>query len=385
VRAPRSVAFSRVLRFRISRLGYRGLRGGTDLNALQRGLNGIDAAQQRRGWLGFPFAVVKKFGDDRAGNLAALIAYYGFFSLFPLLLVLVTIVSMVIEGNAKLQAKIIDSAVAQFPVVGEQIAKNVHAISGSGVALVVGIVGALWGGLGVVQAGQNAMNAVWNVPYKDQPNFWKSRLRSLILLFALGVFVLASSVLSGFGSAGGGTPAIHVLAVLLSVLLNVAVFLAAFRILTAEDVTWGDVFPGALCGAIVWSGLQYLGAYLVSHQLSKASAVYGVFAVVIGLLWWIYLGAQVALFSAEINVVRKRNLWPRSLTQPPLTTADKRALEQLAKEEERRPEQQVNVRFAEGASSDEASRRGAEADGEAEEKRAEGGPGASEPRRPVTR
>ncbi|MFL5738553.1 MAG: YihY/virulence factor BrkB family protein [Actinomycetota bacterium] len=328
------------------------------LNALMRAADRVDAAQQRRSWLAFPFAVFKKFGDDRAGNLAALIAYYGFFSLFPLLLVLVTVVSMVIEGNAKLQETIINSAVAQFPVVGDQIAKNVHAISGSGVALAIGVLGALWGGLGVVQAGQNAMNAVWNVPYKDQPNFWKSRLRSLILLVALGVFVLASSVLSGFGSAGGGNAATHALAVVLSVLLNLAVFLAAFRILTAEDVTWGDVFPGAACGAVVWSALQYLGAYLVSHQLSKASAVYGVFAVVIGLLWWIYLGAQVALFSAEVNVVRKRRLWPRSMTQPPLTAADKRSLEELAKEEERRPEQHVDVSFTDG-STDDASKQGA--------------------------
>src|SRR5205085_10412899 len=140
----------------------------------------------------FPFAVFKKFGDDRSRHLAALIAYYGFFSLFPLLLVFVTVVSMVIAGNPELQKRIIDSAVSQFPIVGEQIAKNVHAIKGSGLALAVGIIGALWGGLGVVQAAQNAMNGVWNVPVKDQPNFLKSRLRAVIMLVVLGAFVVCS-------------------------------------------------------------------------------------------------------------------------------------------------------------------------------------------------
>jgi YihY family inner membrane protein len=358
-----------------------GGRGGTDLNALERTLDRVDRAQQARPWLAFPFAVFKKFGDDRAGNLAALIAYYGFFSLFPLLLVFVTVVSMVVDGNHALQQRIVDSAVAQFPVVGDQIAKNVHAISGSALALAVGIVGSLWGGLGVVQAGQNAMNGVWNVPVKDQPNFWKSRLRALIMLVALGAFVIASAVLSGLGSAGGGVGTVlKVLAVVGSLLLNLAVFLAAFRILTAEDLTWGDVFVGGAIGALVWSAVQYLGTYLVSHQLSNASAVYGVFAVVIGLLWWIYLGAQVALVSAEVNVVRKRRLWPRSMTQPPLTAADERTLTGLAKEEQRRPEQEVDVTFS-GA---EASGNGGSAMSQNDPSE-DAGSQPAPPRRPATR
>src|SRR5437868_5538911 len=240
--------------FPARRLGYRGGRGGTTLNPLQRSLDRIDAAQQRRAWLAFPFAVFKKFGDDRAGNLAALIAYYGFFSLFPLLLVFVTVVSMVIAGNPQLQKRIIDSAVSQFPIVGEQIAKNVHAIKGSGLALAVGIIGALWGGLGVVQAAQNAMNGVWNVPVKDQPNFLKSRLRAVIMLVVLGAFVICSAILSGLSSSAGGIgTALKIVAIAGSVALNLAVFLAAFRILTAEDLTWGDVLPGALCAAAAWS------------------------------------------------------------------------------------------------------------------------------------
>ena len=76
------------------------------MNAIQRTLQRIDAFQQRRKWLAFPFAVVKKFGDDRAGNLAALIAYYGFFSLFPLLLVMVSVLGFILRGHPDLQSRI---------------------------------------------------------------------------------------------------------------------------------------------------------------------------------------------------------------------------------------------------------------------------------------
>jgi hypothetical protein len=167
---------------------------------------------------------------------------------------------------------------------------------------------------------------------------------------------MCSAVLSGVSSSAGGIGGLlKVVAITGSVALNLLVFLAAFRILTAENLTWGDVLPGALCAAAAWSALLYLGTYLVAHQLENASAVYGLFAVVIGLLWWIYLGAQVSILSAEVNVVRKRRLWPRSLAQPPLTEADKRTLAGLAKEQERLPQQQVDVRFSESARAGAAS------------------------------
>ena len=354
------------------------------LNAIQRTIRRADRAQQARPWLAFPFAVFKKFGDDRAGNLAALMAYYGFFSLFPLLLVFVTVVSMVIAGNPEIQQRIIDSAVSQFPIIGDQIERNVHAIRGSGLALAVGVIGALWAGMGGVQAAQTAMNTVWNVPVKDQPNFWRSRLRALIMLVVLGSAVIVSAILSGLGSSGNGIGnAVQVLAVLGSFVLNVALLLAAYRILTVEDLTWRDVLAGAILGAILWSALQYLGTYLVSHQLKNASAIYGFFAVVIGLLWWIYLGAQVTLLGAEVNVVRKRRLWPRSLVPPPLTDADRRALVELAKEEERSPEQRVEVHFSE------PGRQGTvgDADGGSRDDASDAprGPREPDPPRPVTR
>jgi membrane protein len=306
----------------------------------------IDSYQQRHPWIGFPIAVGKKFGDDRAGNLAALIAYYGFFSIFPLLLVLVSLLGFVLRGNPDLREAIVDSALAQFPVIGEQIRENVSVLR-SGVALGVGTLTALWAGLGVTQAAQVAMNDVWDVPIKSRPNFLESRLRSLLMLVVLGSMTLASTVLSGIGTLEGPVGVLlRVLGFMGSLALNLMVFLVAFRVLTDRNVFWGDVFPGAAVGALLWAILQAVGSFYVNHVVKDASAVYGFFGFVLGLLGWIYLGAQLTLYAAEINVVRVDRLWPRSLfTRPPLEEADRRTLRKAAEVEERIPEEDVEVSF----------------------------------------
>jgi membrane protein len=305
-------------------------------------LRKVDAFQQRHAALAFPIAVVRKFGDDQAGNLAALIAYYGFFSLFPLLLVLVTVLGMVLRNNPDLQTRILDSALTNFPVIGTEISRNVHALEGSGATLAVGIALTLWSGLGVIKATQTAMNTVWNVPFEHRPNFLKSTLRALIMLGVLGVLTLASAAA---GTVGGGSDQMWlvILGLAVSLVMNLILFLLAFRILTSENLTWGDVLPGAAVGSVAWTTLQALGGFYVSRQVQGASEVYETFAVVIGLLAWIFIGGQLTLLAAEINVVRKRHLWPRSLVQPPFTDADVEALTRYAKQEGRRPEERIDV------------------------------------------
>jgi YihY family inner membrane protein len=314
--------------------------------SLDRTLGRIDGYQQRRRWLAFPFAVVKKFGDDRGGNLAALIAYYGFFSLFPLLLTFVSVLGIFLMGNESLRRSLLDSALRDFPVIGDQIAKNIHAITGNGVALAIGIVGTLWAGLGVTQAAQNAMNQIWDVPRKDWPNFFKSRLRGLIMLAILGTLTVAATFASGLASSGGPAAVGIVLGIAASLVLNLGLFLVAYRVLTVRDLSWKDVFPGAATAAVAWTGVQSLGTYYVTHQIKNASEVYGTFALVIGLLVWLYMGAQIFILAAEVNVVRKNRLWPRSLVQnPPLAQADERVMERGAEVEERIPIEDVSVDF----------------------------------------
>ncbi len=265
-----------------------------------------------------------------------MIAYYGFFSLFPLLLVFVTVLGLVLRGNPDLQRTIVDSALANFPVIGTQISRNVRALAGSGLALGIGIALTLWSGLRVAKATQSAMNTVWNVPYKHRPNFLFSTLGAVAMLVVLGVVTLASAAAGSVG-AGSSDWLRGILGIAISLVMNFALFMLAFRILTTEGVSWADVLPGAAVGAVAWTALQAVGGYYVAHQLQGASEVYGTFALVIGLLAWIFLGAQVTLFAAEVNVVKKRHLWPRSIVQPPLTDADVQTLTQYAKEE-RRPD-----------------------------------------------
>jgi len=325
------------------------------MEAAEKVVRRVDEAHQRHPWLAFPYAVIKKFGDDQAGNLAALISYYAFFSLFPLMLVLVTVLGMVLQRNTELREAIQESALANFPVVGEEISRNVRALDATGLTLAVGIALALWAGLGVLKVMQTAMNTIWNVPYRHRPNFLKTLLRAVIMLAVLGVITIGSAVAGGIG-AGNDNLLLSLVWVLVSLVLNLALFLLAFRILTSADVTWGDVFPGALVAAIAWTALQALGGYFVRHQLEGATETYGTFATVIGLLAWMYLGAQATLLAAEVNVVRKRRLWPRAIVQPPLTDADERALKIYAKVEERRPEEDVYARIDRAASTHSPSR-----------------------------
>jgi YihY family inner membrane protein len=307
-------------------------------------------------------ATLKKFGEDRAGHLAALIAYYGFFSLFPLMLVLVTVLGLTLAGNSELQHRIVDSALAQFPIIGDQIRQNLHALNGTGLALAVGIAGALWAGLAGIKAAQNAMDEIWNVPVKRQPSFLVALLRAAIMLGTLGLFLVLASFLGGVAAGTGGAPLwLKVLGIVGSVVLNFLVFWVAFRVLTVAEVSWGDVFPGAAVASILWSALQTVGGYIIGHRLESASETYGFFAVVIGLLTWLYLGGQVTILAAEINVVRARRLWPRSLDPEALTEADRRTLRQLAVSEERREDQRVDVSFRDrergGGDGDRAHRR----------------------------
>jgi YihY family inner membrane protein len=306
-------------------------------------VRGFDRFQQRHRGLAIPMAVVKKFGDDQGGNLAALVAYYAFFSLFPLLLVLVTILGFVLNGDPGAQKAVENSVLAQFPIIGKQIHTN--ALQGQVTALVIGLAISLLGGLGVTQASQNAFDRVWAVPFKDRHNFIESRLRGLALLVALGILFGLGTAASGLVSAGLGGPLTRIAGIGLSLLLNYALFLAAFRLLTSASVGTSSLWPGVLVAGTVWELLLLVGGYYIGHVFKHSTSTYGTFGLVIALLVWLHLGAQLTLYSAELNVVISRRLWPRSLFGPPSEPADKRTLTALAKVEERHEEEQVDVEF----------------------------------------
>ena len=303
----------------------------------------LDGFQRSHPWVGFPYAVVKRFGESGAGSLAAGLAYYGFFSLFPLLMVFTSVAGIVLRDRPDLQDQLLDSALAQFPVIGTQIRNNVGQIDGSGLTLAIGIVLALWAGLGAVRAAQVAMDTVWDVPRKHRRGTPASIAMALVMLAVLGVFVLGGAVLAGLATGASGIPG-TVLALAGSAVLNVVLFAVAYRVLTAAALTWRQVLPGASVAGIGWTVLLSIGGWIVADRVSSSSDVYGTFALVIGLLAWIYLGAQLTLYGAEVNAVQQHGLWPRSM-QGELTKADRRALRRSAMQEERKEEENVDVTF----------------------------------------
>ncbi len=293
-----------------------------------------DAAQEANTWLAFPWAVLKKFNQDSASSLAGLVAYHGLLSVFPLLLVFAAALNLVLHGQSGIESQILSAARQDFPGFAPYL--TVGSVSTNGATVGVGLVVALWAGLGVTRAAERAFNGVWNVPMARRPNFWVARLRGLGMLALLGTTVVVSTGLAALGQVGGPLGfAFAAVAVIGPLGVNVALYLLSFQLLTNIHVAWSRLVPGALLGAAGWTLLQNLGSLYIRHEVTSAQPIYGSFAIVIALLAWIYLGAELTLVAAELNVVHAKHLWPRSLIGPPRTEADRRAQALLVAEARR--------------------------------------------------
>jgi YihY family inner membrane protein len=345
----------------------------------------IDGFQRRSKPAGFLYGVVKKFGNDNGGTLAANMAYYGFLSLFPLMLLLITIVGLATGGSPSATKRVEHSALSQFPVIGAHLGANIQALHNrAGLGLAIGIIGLIWGSQGVIQSAQYAMAQVWNVPLVERPGYVARLLRALAVMVAVGLFLLASTALAGVVTVGNRGGLAVAGAVIVSLLLNAAIFTVAFRLLTPSTIPSRWLFPGTVVGAVGWTILQYVGGTLVDHTLRNTSQVYGFFAVVLGLLAWIYLGTQLTVYAAELNVVVHRHLWPRSL-RAPLTDADREVLNAMVLERRSRADQHVSVHFDPDPAGPEANGGGQRTDAQptVEAEGAEGAEGAKDGRQPV--
>src|SRR5450755_4484563 len=293
-------------------------------------LSRLDSWQQRSPPLGVPVAVVKKFLDDGADALGVQIAYWGFFSVFALLLVFASILGFVFQSDPGFQRQLIDSTLERMPVIGPQVSGDIGSLTGSGVALALGLAGALWTGLGVTLAIGNALDRIWAVPYVQRPGFLRSRSRGLLVLATVGAInVLATSAVGVVTAGGVGSAVTEALSLVASAVIDLVLFAASFRLLTAAQVTIRQVLPGALLAAACWLGLQALGGIYVTQVLAGSTQTYGGFAAVVGLLSWLLIASELIRIAAELNVVLARRLWPRSLTGE-LVEADRQVLRDSA-------------------------------------------------------
>jgi len=305
-------------------------------------LRRLDRFQRRKPFAAVIVAVLRKTSDDNGGSFAALMAYYGFLSLFPLLLLAVSTLGFIVQSNATALANVQASALRNFPMIGPTLAQG-H-LRGSGIGVVVGALGALWGGLAITIAVQNAFNQINGVRYERRPDFIKLRLRGARLLASVGVLEILATTLTGAISGIGVSVELALAGFVVALAFNVALFLIAFRQLTPSSTPTRALWPGIAFAAVAWELLQSLGGLYVAHVLKNASATYGSFATVIGLLAWLYLGARVVVYAAELNSVLANRYWPRSILAPQ-TSADDDVHRSLAQMQDRSDAEEITVKF----------------------------------------
>ncbi len=321
------------------------------MNPIERAARGFDGWQQRHPVVGFPIAVIKKFGDDQGGNLVSLLAYYSFVATFPLLLALTAVLGAVLRAHPKLQERLVNSAFAEFPIIGGQLHQQlgVASFGHTTVSLTVGVLGALYGARGFANGLQNALNTVWAVPKVDWPGFAPRYARTIAGLLVLALIVLVTGASGAAARAANslgfhGLPA-RAVSIVVGIVLGFGFFLALFRVTVAGTVPTRAMLPGAAVSAIGWQLLLTVAGAIISHQLRHAQAVAGFFGVVIGLLSWLALQATLIIYAIEADVVRTKGMWPRSIVQPPLIEGDKLFYTEKLRSETRRPEQRLDVGF----------------------------------------
>jgi YihY family inner membrane protein len=314
----------------------------------------LDEVQRRRPLLGFPLGVLYKFLDDQGNYLAAIVTYYAFIAVFPLLLIASSVLGFVLQGDETLRNEVLDSALAQFPIVGTQLGRP-EGLQGSTSAVVVGGLAALYGVLGLGQAGQNAVNVVWAIPRNSRLNPLVSRLRSFLLLLLAGLTVLVIAVLSSIAShldvlGSEANQEVRIVLGASAVLLNALVLGLMMRFATNERRGLRETLPGAITVAVLWQVLQLVGGLYVGRVVARASQLNGVFALVLGLIALIYIASVMAVLGLEVNVVLAKRLYPRSLLTPftdavELTAADRRVYTENAQAQRHKGFERVDVSF----------------------------------------
>jgi len=303
-----------------------------------------DRTQQRHSVLGFPYAVIKKYGDDDGGREAALITYYGFLSIFPLLLLGVGVLSRVLASDPELRQKLITAIVPR--AMQHTIEHSAAALPTSTIPFIAGLIGLLFSGTGVVFSASQTLNHVAAVPRSVRAGFLPRYLRVFVMLAVLLLGALAVGALTVAVTALPSLPQVERgVAALGSAVIIFGVLTLGAKLLLARPAPVRAVWPAAVLGAVVMTLMLNLGPPLLARQVSKSGLVYGSFATVAGMFAMLYLISQALVYSAEMAAVRYARLWPRAVDINRPTAADVRAMALLAREQERIPVARVGLRL----------------------------------------
>jgi YihY family inner membrane protein len=313
----------------------------------QKIIDKFDRFQRKHKIIGFLYALQTKYSQDNGGQQAALLTYYGFLSLFPLLLAATSILQIILSSRPDLRASVINHATTYFPVLGEQLQSNVTHVSGAGIGLAVGIILAIWGAKGVADVFQDTMNRLWGIPMNKRPGFPHGHLKSLGMMTVGGLGFVTVSVIASLTFSLDRTFFFWLMSIAVSIILLFGLFWLLIKWALADSslVTTHSLRTTAISAAVSVQVLQLAGGYLITHELGNFKHLYGTFAATLVLLFWIYLQARVVVYCAEAGMVSARQLYPRAINRQHLTDKDKRAFAAYAEQQKFVEPEQINVKF----------------------------------------
>jgi len=299
-------------------------------NALGRFVGRADRLQRRVPPVAFPVAVAKRYGEDHGAWLGSLIAYYGFFSLYPLLVVFVTLATWLLRDRPTTLQRVLEALWSKLPFVSDELSaevqQQVRTMSGQGWVIAVSLLVALWGSTGVVRVLQDTINTIWGVPRYRRPSFFPKLLRGLAIIVLLGTGVIGTAVVAAITLTVNLPLVAAVGAAVANIVLAAAITFGVYRLTIATSLRTGDLLPGAVITGVGVYAVTLIGGLYVKHVVTRMSGIYGPFASTIGLLAFVSLSVQVFVIATEVNAVRARQLWPRALGSD-LGPADRRAID----------------------------------------------------------
>jgi membrane protein len=266
---------------------------------------GID--RRLRGWPTLLIRTGLAFDQDGGALMSRSIAYYALFSLFPLLLVLVSFSSFALN-TVEIQQLAKDFVAANLPVVADLVQGNVEQILAARSTVgILALVGLLWSASGVFSAIYRAVNRAWGNP-KSQL-FWAEKIFGLAVVLLVGVLLVATTLTSTIVSVlQSWLPSFFVrtasswswLSMFLPPVVSAFTFIILYRIIPKNGVTWRDVWLGGLVAGLVWEAVRRLYAWYLANVASY-SLIYGSVGAIIGFLLWAYLSAMILLVGAEFT------------------------------------------------------------------------------------